>query len=108
MYQNKNKSQVFLDMFNGKYPSTHLNNQIRYFQNVKRELEARQTKVANLSYRNKLKEQQNKENYLNEIQRIRGELSKNDNRLPIGTRERLEKRVEEIKNLKYGAFNKDY
>ena len=64
--------------------------------------------VANLSYKNKLKQQQNKENYLNEIQRIRGELSKNDNRLPIGTRERLEKRVEEIKNLKYGAFNKDY
>ena len=105
MYQNKNKSQVFLDIFNGK---SHLNTQIRYFQNVKRELEARQTKVANLSQRNKLKEQQNKENYLNEIQRIRGELSKNDNRLPIGTRERLEKRVEEIKNLKYGAFNKDY
>ena len=108
MYQNKNKSQVLLDIFSGKYPSPHLNTQIRYFQNVKRELEARQTKVANLSYRNKLKEQQNKENYLNEIQRIRGELSKNDNRLPIGTREILETRLEEIKNLKYGAFNKDY
>ena len=108
MYQHKNKNKVLLDVFDGKYPSTHLNNQIRYFQNVKRELEARQTKVANLSYRNKLKQQQNKENYLNEIQRIRGELSKNDNRLPIGTRERLEKRVEEIKKLKYGAFNKDY
>ena len=71
MYQNKNKSQVFLDIFNGKYPSTHLNNQIRYFQNVKRELEARQTKVANLSYRNKLKEQQNKENYVNELNKAR-------------------------------------
>ena len=108
MYQNKNKGQVFLDIFNGKYPSPHLNTQIRYFQNVKRELEARQTKVANLSYRNKLREQQNKENYVNESNRLRGELSKNATRLPIGTRERLEKRVEEIKNLKYGAFNKDY
>ena len=108
MYQNKNKNKVLLDVFNGKYPTPHLNNQIRYFQNVKRELEARQTKVANLSYRNKLKEQQNKENYVNELNRIRGELSKNANRLPIGTRERLEKRVEEIKNLKYGAFNQDY
>ena len=96
MYQNKNKSQVLLDVFNGKYPSPHLNTQIRYFQNVKRELEARQTKVANLSYRNKLREQQNKENYVNELNRLRGELSKNANRLPIGTRERLEKRVEEI------------
>ena len=36
MYQNKNK--VLLDIFNGKYPTPHLNNQIRYFQNVKREL----------------------------------------------------------------------
>ena len=44
---------------------------------------------------------------MNEIYRIRGELSKNDNRLPIGTWERLEKRIQEIKNLKYGAFDKD-
>ena len=100
MYQNKNKSQVLLDIFNGKYPSTHLNNQIRYFQNVKRELEARQTKVASLSYRNKLREQQDKENYVNELQRIRGQLSKSSNRLPIGTRERLVKRIEELKKLK--------
>ena len=108
MYQNKNKNKLLLDVFNGKYPTPHLNNQIRYFQNVKRELEARQTKVANLSYRNKLKEQQNKENYVNELYRIRGELSKNANGLPIGTRERLEKRVEKIKKLKSGAFNKGY
>ena len=100
MYQNKNKSQVLFDIFNGKYPSTHLNNQIRYFQNVKRELEARQTKVANLSYRNKLREQQDKENYVNELQRIRGQLSKSSNRLPIGTRERLVKRIEELRKLK--------
>ena len=93
MYQNKNKNQVFLDIFNGKHPSTHLNNQIRYFQNVKRELEARQTKVANLSYRNKLREQQDKENYVNELNSLRGQLSKNSNRLPIGTRKRLEERV---------------
>ena len=108
MYQHKNKNTVLLDVFNGKYPSPHLNNQIRYFQNVKRELEARQTKVANLSYRNKLREQQNKENYVNELNSLRGQLSKNANRLPIGTRERFEKGIEEIKHLKYGALNKDY
>ena len=98
MYQNK--SQVLFDIFNGKYPSTHMNKQIQYFQNVKRELEARQTKVASLAYRNKLREQQDKENYVNEINRRRGELSKNSNRLPIGTRERLEKRIEELRKLK--------
>ena len=51
---------------------------------------------------------QDKENYLSEIHRIRGVLSQNDNRLPIGTRERLEQRVKEIENLKYGAFPNEY
>ena len=77
---------MFLDIFNGKYPSPHLNNQIRYFQNVKRELEARQTKVANLSYRNKLREQQYKENYVNELNSLRGQLSKTANRLALQVR----------------------
>ena len=44
---------------------------------------------------------QDKENYVNEIHRIRGVLSQNDNRLPIGTRERLENHIKEIQNLKY-------
>lgn len=90
----------------GRYPM--LNNQLNYLQSLKKEIEGRKFKAAKTSYRNKLREQQDRDNYMNEIYRIRGELSKNDNRLPIGTRERLEKRVEEIKNLKYGAFNKDY
>ena len=48
---------------------------------------------------------QDKENYLTEIHRIRGVLSQNDNRLPIGTRDRLSNRIKEIQNLKYGAFD---
>ena len=47
----QNKSPVLFDIFNGKYPSPYLNKQIQYFENVKRELKAKQTKVANLSYR---------------------------------------------------------
>ena len=42
---------------------------------------------------------QDKEKYLSEIHRIRGVLSQNDNRLPIGTRERLEQRVKNIEKL---------
>ena len=72
-------------------------NHLKYFENLKKELEAKKTKVANLNYRIKLKQQQDKENYVNEIHRIRGVLS--DNRLPIGTRERLKSREEELKNL---------
>ena len=82
-------------------------NQLKYFENLKKELEARASKVGNLSYRKKIKQQQDKENYLTEIHRIRGILSTNDNRLPIGTRERLQNRIKEIENLKYGAFDND-
>ena len=80
------------------------NNHFKYFENLKKELEAKKAKVANLNYRIKLKQMQDKENYLSEIHRIRGVLSQNDSRLPIGTRERLEKRVQNIQNLKFGAF----
>jgi len=83
-------------------------NHLKYFENLKKELEAKKTKVANLNYRIKLKQMQDKENYVNEIHRIRGVLSQNDNRLPIGTLERLLNRIEEIKKLKYGAFDNDY
>ena len=82
-------------------------NHLKYFENLKKELEAKKTKVANLSYRIKLKEMQDRENYVNEIHRIRGILSQADNRLPIGTRERLSNRIEEIEKLKYGAFPSD-
>ena len=68
-------------------------NQMKYLEQVKRELENRKSRVANLSYRKKLKQMQDKENYLSEIHRIRGVLSQNDSRLPIGTRERLNSRI---------------
>ena len=74
---------------------------------MRKELELRNSKVGNISYRKKIKEQQDKENYLSEIHRIRGVLSASDTRLPIGTRERLENRIKEIKNLKYGAFDNE-
>ena len=83
------------------------NNHFKYFENLKKELEAKKAKVANLNYRIKLKQMQDKENYLNEINRLRGVLSQADNRLPFGTRERLQSRIKEIQNLKYNAFPSD-
>ena len=71
----------------------------------KKELESRASQTANLSYRQKLKQQQDRENYLTEIHRIRGILSINDNRLPIGTKERLENRIIEIENLNMALFH---
>ena len=84
-------------------------NQMKYLEQIKKELEARKSKVANISYRKKLRQMQDKENYISEIHRIGGVLSQNDNRLPIGTRDRLNQRIKDIQNLKYGAFdNSEY
>ena len=81
--------------------------QLKYLELVRKDLEARKTQVSNISYRKKIKEQQEKENYLTEVHRIRGVLSASDTRLPDATRDRLENRIKQIKNLKYGAFNAD-
>jgi hypothetical protein len=81
--------------------------QLKYLDQVKKELEARQTQVSNISYRKKIKEQQDKENYLTELHRIRGVLSQNSTRLPDGTRDRLNQRIKQIKNLKHSAFDNE-
>ena len=83
-------------------------NQMKYLEQIKKELDARTSKVANISYRKKLRENQNKENYLTELHRIRGVLSQSENRFPIGTRERLTQRIKEIQNLKNNAFPNEY
>ena len=83
-------------------------NQMKYLEQLKKELELRKSKVANISYRKKLRENQNKENYLTELHRIRGALSQADNRFPI-TKERLIQRTQELKKLIHNnAFPNDY
>ena len=62
--------------------------QLKYLEQVKKELEARQTQIGNISYRKRLRQKQDKENYLSEVHRIRGALSMNDHRLPDATRDR--------------------
>ena len=75
------------------------NHSHQYFKNLKDFLEAQKTKSASVLYRKKLREHQDKINYTNEIQRLRGELSKNDTRLPAGTIKTLKDRVEKLKEL---------
>ena len=83
-------------------------NQLKYLEQVRKELEAKKSKVASISYRKKLKQQQDKENYLTELHRIRGTLSQADNRFPIGTKERLIQRTQELKKLIHNnAFPSD-
>ena len=94
-------------MFINRHLSMYRDSQLKYLELVRKDLEARKTQVSNISYRKRLKEQQDKENYLTEVHRIRGVLSASDTRLPDATRDRLENRIKQIKNLKYGAFNAD-
>ena len=83
-------------------------NQLKYLEQVKKELEAKKSKVASISYRKKLKQQQDKENYLTELHRIRGALSQADNRFPI-TKERLIQRTQELKKIIHNnAFPNDF
>ena len=94
-------------MFKNKQMSMYRDTQLKYLEQVRRVLETRKSKVGNISYRKKLKEQQDKENYLSEIHRIRGVLSASDTRLPFGTRDRLNQRIKQIQDLKYGAFDNE-
>ena len=86
-------------LFSGSYPNKYTNNSLNYYENVKKELEAMRTKQAKILFRKKLMEHQDKVNYTNEVNRLRGELSRNDARFPIGTREKIIARVNELKRL---------
>ena len=89
-----------LDQYN-KYQ----NIQLHQLENIKRELELKRAKVQSVALRNKMIEHQNKINYINEIDRIRGYLSSYDTRFPIGTIDRLKKREDESKKLVHHITN---
>ena len=104
MYKNELRKRgdinsAITNLFSGRYPNKYTNNSLNYFDNLKKELEARKTKEGKISFRKNLLEHQNKINYTNEIQRIRGILSQNDTRLPAGTIQHLKDRVEKLKKL---------
>lgn len=71
----------------------------QYFKNLKDFIEGQKNKSASILYRKKLLEHRDKVKYTNEIQRIRGEISRNNPRLPDGTIERLKARIEHLKEL---------
>ena len=69
-------------VFSGTCPNKNVNSSLKYYENLQREVESRKTRSAKMLYRKQLKEQQNKINYTNELQRLRGELFRNDTRPP--------------------------
>ena len=76
-----------------------LKKSLDYYENLKKELEARKTKKARVLFRKQLVENQAKVNYTNELNRIRGELSSYDTRFPILTLENLYNRAMKLKEL---------
>ena len=80
--------------------------QTHQLENIKRKLELKKAKSQSVVMRNKMLDYKDKVNYQNELDRIRGYLSKHDTRFPIGTIERLKNREEELKKL--GAHTTNY
>ena len=93
-----NKASHFFS-FQTKPPNEHSKLSLKSMENLQKELDAHQTKRASILFRKKLLEHQTKANYTNELQRIRGELSRNDTRLPQGTRLHLHNRMTNLKAL---------
>ena len=89
----------YVKAMSAPYDLYGLSSRLNYFKNLKENLEAHRSKSKAILYRKNLLEHQNKMNYNNEIHRIRGILSQNDTRLPIGTRERLEERQKALRKL---------
>jgi hypothetical protein len=73
--------------------------QTHHLENIKKELELKKARAQSIAMRNKMLDYRDKVNYSNELDRIRGYLSRNDTRFPIGTIERLKNREEELKKL---------
>lgn len=82
------------------YTVNHLSKmQSQQLENLRKEIELKEVKAQSIAMRNKLLQYRDKINYQNELDRIRGELSRNDTRLPIGTIKRLKERAEHLKKL---------
>ena len=73
--------------------------QLNLLENLKKELELKQVKPRSIEMRNKLLQYRDKVNYQNEVDRLKGVISSNDTRFPIGTIERLKKREQHLQKL---------
>ncbi len=73
-----------------KYQNRHL----RQVEHAAKQLEGREMKVKNNNLRKEWLERQNTENYRNEYDRLRGDLS--NRKVPFKTRWQLEKRQEDL------------
>jgi hypothetical protein len=73
------------------------NRNLRYYKNLKNQLDAHETKAKSIQFRHNVMEKQKAKNYNNELDRIRGELS--NTVLPYSSKAHLIKRKNELVRL---------
>ena len=79
-------------------------NRLHHYRNLKKMLEAHETRTASIALRKKWYAKQNHNNYMNEYERIRGELSKSV--LRGSSKAHLEKRKKTLEELGAIAIDK--
>ena len=98
MYKGKRPNQVDINgritnLFTNGLTNKYTNNHLKYFENLKKELEGRQTRQSMILFRKKLKESEDRVNRTWELNCIGGELSRYDTKFPILTLENLNSRA---------------
>ena len=79
-------------------------NRLHHYQNLEKLLKVHETKTASIALRKKWYEKQRKSNYMNEYNRIRGELSRSV--LKGASRAHLENRKKTLESLGAVAVDK--
>jgi hypothetical protein len=79
-------------------------NRLRHYKNLKKILEAHETREASIALRKRFYERQRHNNYMNEYNRIRGELSRSV--LKGASKANLEKRKKTLEALGAVAIDK--
>jgi hypothetical protein len=79
-------------------------NRLRHYKNLKKILEAHETREASIALRKRFYERQRHNNYMNEYNRIRGELSRSV--LKGASKAHLEKRKKTLEALGAVAIDK--
>ena len=82
--------------------ASELNFHIDYLLNLKKEMDAREARVANLALKRRLLEGQMKDNYTMEIDRLRSEM--HNPRIPETSIEHLRNRIKTLETLSERIF----
>ena len=110
-YNNLNEKKIVNTPFMVKSNDVdkHIASKIKYFENLKKQLDFQSTKASSIALRTKWLQKQKQMNYNNEYDRIRGIMEQNN--VKEATVENLKRRRKEIENMdimdiKKNSFNR--